>query len=195
MSQDFSAPTAWIWCPLPGEWVMFRKGFPVSQDCRSAVLCITAGVHYIAYLNGQVVARGPGRSYDFAKVYDEVSAASWRCLPHAASGKDSAGYAIPLGHEEQFDARLELTGWTQADFDDSAWSAAPAVYLPEQILGIYPLEPGYQKFRIAPFASDLEWARGSVATAHGPIYVAWQRTDDGAITIDWTAPDECQRVD
>ena len=75
-----------------------------------------------------------------------------------------------------------------------AWSAAPAVYLPTNILGLRPLEPGYSKFIIEPFAGNLEWARGSVATPYGPIYVSWKKNNEGKIIIEWSSPDECKIV-
>ena len=76
-----------------------------------------------------------------------------------------------------------------------AWSAAPAVYLPTYILGIRPIEPGYRKYIIDPFSGDLKWARGTIATPYGPIYVSWQRNQDGEMDISWSAPDECTLID
>jgi hypothetical protein len=76
-----------------------------------------------------------------------------------------------------------------------AWSAAPAVFLPTRVLGIVPLEPGFRTFRIAPVPGDLAWARGSVATPHGPIHAEWNRTADGTLTITCHAPPECRRVE
>lgn len=76
-----------------------------------------------------------------------------------------------------------------------AWSAAPAVYLPMQVLGVRPLEPGYRKFVVDPCVDDLHWARGSVATPYGPIYVHWQRNDQGGAEITCTAPDECEWIE
>ncbi len=76
-----------------------------------------------------------------------------------------------------------------------AWSAAPAVYLPSRVLGIRPVEPGYRKFVIAPCASDLQWARGSVATPYGPIFASWSRDSSGKVRITCSAPNECERLD
>jgi hypothetical protein len=76
-----------------------------------------------------------------------------------------------------------------------AWSAAPAVYLPSHVLGIRPVEPGYRKFIVDPCPGDLLWARGSVATPYGPIYVSWQRNDRNDVEISCSAPQECRRVD
>jgi len=76
-----------------------------------------------------------------------------------------------------------------------AWSASPAIYLPTQVLGIHPLEPGYRKFTVDPVPGDLDWAQGSVATPHGPIHVSWKRTGENKLEISCSAPPECQRVD
>jgi len=169
-SKDtFSANARWIWRGAAARegWWMARKTCSVPSGCHSAVLRITAGFHYIAYINGRLAARGPGRSYHFIKSYDEVdvfpflspgdravvavlvppgqpcgllaelvlvddegnttwvaSDASWKVCPHLSFNPDTPGYAIPLGHEEQFDARLEATGWTGVDFDDTTWEQA-----------------------------------------------------------------------
>ncbi|GCE19835.1 family 78 glycoside hydrolase catalytic domain [Dictyobacter kobayashii] len=57
------------------------------------------------------------------------------------------------------------------------WSAAPAYFLSTQVLGIQPSEPGYQRVRIAPQTSGLQWARGTVPTPHGDIQVSWTQQD------------------
>ena len=75
-----------------------------------------------------------------------------------------------------------------------AWSASPAFYLPSEVLGVRPVAPGFRKFSIAPHLGDLSWARGSVHTPHGPIFVEWRRKPTGEIDLTWTAPAECQRV-
>ena len=75
------------------------------------------------------------------------------------------------------------------------WSASPASYLPLRVLGIRPLEPGYRTFVVDPVPGDLEWARGTVVTPHGPIHANWRRTADGQLEIECTAPAECRRVE
>ena len=176
MPGCFSTTTRWIWFSAEvssigifpaDEWVMFRRSISVPQDCQSAVLRITAGFFYVAYVNGHLVGRGPGRSYQFSKTYNEIdvfpwlapgssglitvvslagdhagllaelvltsqneaswiigSDATWKAAVHSAFTRDTAGYAIPHGREEQFDAQLELPGWNRVDFDDSNWGSA-----------------------------------------------------------------------
>jgi hypothetical protein len=83
--------------------------------------------------------------------------------------------------------------WTRSI--SHAWSAAPAVYLPTEVLGIKPVEPGYRKFTIKPKTEGLTWARGAVATPFGPIQVRWNRTGEGPLNIDFSAPQNCERVE
>lgn len=87
----------------------------------------------------------------------------------------------------------ETHGWARSAAH--GWSAAPAAYLPMRVLGIRPLEPGYRSFVVDPVPGDLEWARGSVVTPHGPIHASWRRNADGQLEIECTAPAECQRVE
>lgn len=86
----------------------------------------------------------------------------------------------------------ETFGWPRSAAH--GWSASPAVYLPSRVLGIRPLEPGYRAFVVDPCPCDLEWACGSVMTPHGPIHAKWQRTANGELEIDCTAPPECRQV-
>lgn len=55
------------------------------------------------------------------------------------------------------------------------WSAGATAWLSRHVLGVTPLEPGYKRFRVRPFAGDLKWAEGSVPTPRGPIRVRWTR--------------------
>ncbi len=54
------------------------------------------------------------------------------------------------------------------------WSSAPAYFLSRYILGIYPLVPGFKKTLIAPVPCGLTFAKGSVPTPFGNIYVKWE---------------------
>lgn len=55
------------------------------------------------------------------------------------------------------------------------WSSSPAFWLEENVLGIVPTSPGYRTVDIHPELLGLGWARGSVATPHGPIGVSIDR--------------------
>ena len=75
-----------------------------------------------------------------------------------------------------------------------AWSASPAIYAVTEVLGVKPLAPGFEKFTVKPCESKLAYAKGSVPTPHGEIYVEWRRNAHGGIEIEVNAPEECKRV-
>ncbi|PYH94325.1 Six-hairpin glycosidase [Aspergillus ellipticus CBS 707.79] len=61
------------------------------------------------------------------------------------------------------------------------WSAAPTYVLTGYVLGIQPTSPGFSKwaFRPAILDVDVSWARGRVATPHGPIRASWRLSGNG----------------
>ena len=74
-----------------------------------------------------------------------------------------------------------------------AWSAAPAVYLKTEILGVKPRDIGYRKFTVEPHPCGLTHAEGAVPTPYGDIRVSW-RVSGGKIDVEVDAPNECKRV-
>ncbi len=68
------------------------------------------------------------------------------------------------------------------------WSALPAWYEGAIILGVTPLEPGFKRFRVKPYAGDLTHAKGSVPTPRGTIHVEWTRRTDDTLNVTVTAP-------
>jgi alpha-L-rhamnosidase len=59
-----------------------------------------------------------------------------------------------------------------------AWSASPAYLLSRYIMGISPLEPGYQKALIEPQLCDLIWVEGKMPTPMGTIGLHAERETD-----------------
>ena len=55
------------------------------------------------------------------------------------------------------------------------FSTTPVYQLSTEVLGVYPLQPGFTRFRVAVQPADLEWARGVVPTVRGDVEVAWER--------------------
>ncbi|MFC0678738.1 alpha-L-rhamnosidase C-terminal domain-containing protein [Lysobacter korlensis] len=53
-----------------------------------------------------------------------------------------------------------------------AWAAGPAALLPEAVLGIRPLSPGWRTFEVAPALGDLPWAAAVVPVPDGEIAVS-----------------------
>jgi alpha-L-rhamnosidase len=52
------------------------------------------------------------------------------------------------------------------------WSAGPASWLMQQLLGVEATGPGFSSVQIRPELAGLQWVRGSVATPRGPIRVS-----------------------
>jgi hypothetical protein len=71
--------------------------------------------------------------------------------PHLSlQADDTTGYFVSLAH---------------------GWSSGPTTWLIENILGITPLDPGYDAVDIRPDLLDLAWAYGTVPTPHGLIKI------------------------
>ncbi|MFL5803035.1 MAG: alpha-L-rhamnosidase C-terminal domain-containing protein [Roseiflexaceae bacterium] len=69
------------------------------------------------------------------------------------------------------------------------FAAGPTQQLTEYILGIRPVEPGYQTWLVQPYPSGLAWARGHVPTAYGTLSVEWTMdSTNERLTIEVAAP-------
>ena len=55
-----------------------------------------------------------------------------------------------------------------------AWSSAPSRFLNRIVLGIKDTSPGGAMVQISPRLNGLTWARGTTATARGPVNVSWK---------------------
>ncbi len=67
---------------------------------------------------------------------------------------------------------------------------AVADWLHKVVGGIRPLEPGYAKLLFAPRPGPgIDWAKTSLATAHGTIRSEWHITDGGHLVFTATVPD------
>ncbi len=72
------------------------------------------------------------------------------------------------------------------------WSAIPAWFSQALRLGVTPLEPGFRKFRLCPWAGMLERVSGEVVTPHGKIRVSWEKTEQGLnVQVSYPAGLEC----
>lgn len=69
------------------------------------------------------------------------------------------------------------------------WSAGPAAWCINHILGIRPLEAGCRVVEIRPFLGDLEWAEGGMALPDGQVVtVKLTKNADGSVNVDYKAP-------
>lgn len=59
-----------------------------------------------------------------------------------------------------------------------AWSASPTYHLSENVGGVTPAAPGFEKVRIAPRKFDLDHAKVRTPSPRGHIDVEWCRTGD-----------------
>lgn len=69
-----------------------------------------------------------------------------------------------------------------------AWSAGPTYHLSEQVGGVTPVAPGFEKVRIAPQMFDLAWASVRTPTPRGPIDITWQRVGKDGIDLSIRLP-------
>jgi alpha-L-rhamnosidase len=66
---------------------------------------------------------------------------------------------------------------------------AVADWMHRSIGGITPLEPGFSRVLIAPQPDGgIHWARSSLETKHGKIWVSWSRYGDEPIELDIAIP-------
>ena len=61
------------------------------------------------------------------------------------------------------------------------WSALPVYYHQAHVLGVQPLEAGFERFAISPYPDRFYEVSGTVPTPRGRIHVAWRRGEDGLI--------------
>ncbi|MCK4989825.1 MAG: hypothetical protein KAS29_05040, partial [Bacteroidales bacterium] len=60
-----------------------------------------------------------------------------------------------------------------------AWCSGPTAILPEKVLGVEPIAPGWKQFKIQPRLYDLEWAEGIVPSVAGDISVKLKKLTKG----------------
>ena len=68
-------------------------------------------------------------------------------------------------------------------------SAGPAAWLHTAVLGVVPDKAGFAAIRFAPALGDLEWAKGTIPTPHGPIQVSLRRREGARPRAELTVPD------
>jgi hypothetical protein len=80
----------------------------------------------------------------------------------------------------------EAAGW---DSRCHGYSSTPAFELSSEILGVFPISPGFARFRVAPHPAGLEWAEGSFPTPRGPIGISWKTPRDGGFELSVDVPE------
>lgn len=69
------------------------------------------------------------------------------------------------------------------------WSSGPIVFLAEYVLGVMPVDAGYNTVRIRGNLGDLEYARGTIPTPKGVLSVFHRKGSDGKIATRVEAPE------
>lgn len=111
----------------------------------------------------------------------------FRALSRA--GRYERTYALWKDWEDM--AALNLTTWAEDAIDQRSdchgWGALPLYEFPSELLGVRPSAPGYAEIAIEPKPGSLDWAKGSVATANGPVQVVWT-AEGGRFKVDVDGP-------
>ncbi len=70
------------------------------------------------------------------------------------------------------------------------WSAGPASWCINHVLGIRPLDVGCKTVEVNPSLGDLDWAEGAMAMPGGKrILVRIDKRSDGSLDVKVNAPD------
>jgi len=74
------------------------------------------------------------------------------------------------------------------------WSAGPAAWLSEHVLGVEIEEAGCRAVRIKPNLADLDWVEGTFPTPYGVIKISHKKLPDGKIQSKVDAPKQVRVV-
>jgi hypothetical protein len=86
---------------------------------------------------------------------------------------------------EVFDGRSSFTGVGSLCH---GFTCAPVYFIQTALLGVWPLQPGFAEFALAPQSLGVLWARGGVPTPHGTIQVAWSSQEDQSLLAEVEIP-------
>jgi alpha-L-rhamnosidase len=68
------------------------------------------------------------------------------------------------------------------------WSAGPAIWLHQAVLGVRPLSPGFATVDFQPNLGDLDWAKGQIPTPRGLLGVSLYKDSEGARVAELSVP-------
>jgi alpha-L-rhamnosidase len=75
------------------------------------------------------------------------------------------------------------------------WSAGPAAFLSEHVLGVRIAAPGCSKLEISPQLGDLEWVEGAYPTPNGLVRLRAERKSREGVSVEIDLPAGIERVD
>ena len=88
-----------------------------------------------------------------------------------------------------FGATVTMEAWAvkyKPNLDlNHAWGTPPLNVISRYVLGVTPLEPGFEKIRVRPQVGSLKYVSGTVPTAKGPVQV---EVKDHILTVTVPAP-------
>ena len=88
-----------------------------------------------------------------------------------------------------FGATVTMEAWAvkyKPNLDlNHAWGTPPLNIISRYVLGVTPLEPGFEKIRVRPQVGSLKYVSGTVPTAKGPVQV---EVKDHILTVTVPAP-------
>ena len=200
----------WIWPAelgdTPNTYVLFRKKFSGRTAAKSkAVLLITAGHFYRAYINGKYIGRGPDRSYFREKIFhsydvtpflkngENVIAVQVHFLGHTDLSIMERHAAGPAGLLAQLELGAKAVVKTDASwksFQNPAYSThtKPPMFHREWMEDYYPaLEPkGWNAIAF----DDSSWKTASViAPAEGGPWTKLVPKETAEMTAEPVAPE------
>lgn len=81
--------------------------------------------------------------------------------------------------------------WTtraSGESESHGWGSQALVDIVESLLGLQVTAPGASAILIAPPATGLSYANGTVHTERGTVQINWKRPGGGGLTLDLTIP-------
>jgi len=73
------------------------------------------------------------------------------------------------------------------------WASGPTAWLSRHVLGVTPLEPGFERIRVEGNLGRLQWAEGTYPTPRGLIRVRHERQSDGSVESQVILPPGVER--
>lgn len=179
----------------------------ITETCNDAELAQSIAAlrinHYSLHASAFALAFGQVPEERLPKVADYLRSRGMVCSVYAAAvyldGLYRAGYgadanaliAAPEGQRSWSNMLHAQGGGTMEAWDPGLkpnltyshpWAASPAYLLPEGLLGIRPIEPGYRTFLVMPQLGDIGEAEVKVPVRTGSIAVRCQKVGSGMIS-------------
>jgi hypothetical protein len=189
-----------LWDPAAGAYVVDPGDGAHPQDGN--VMAVLAGVatgqreaSVLHFLTGQQGSYGaltidkPGNIVGqyvspFVSYFELLAYAGQNTGPGTADAMTLLGRTWPAmltpGTGGTFWENLSQSGAPQLGSYTSlshGWSAGPAPFLTNQVLGVTPTAGGFSTFQVLPHPpANLTWSEGTVPTPHGPVTAAWRQS-------------------